>query len=74
VRKAPTPAAKPEGEAKPKAATRVRKKPAGEDAAKVTDGVAAIEPQVEASTEESAKPAVKAKTTVRRVTTKKTGA
>jgi len=80
ARKAPAPAsrteavaAKPEGDAKPKAATRARKKPAADDAAKGSEA-----PQTEASAEESpggdaAKPAVKAKTTVRRVT-KKTGA
>jgi ribosomal protein S3, bacterial type len=79
VRKAPAPvakteamAAKPEGEAKPKAAPRARKKPAAEDAAKAGDA-AKTEPKVEGSTEESAKPAAKAKTTIRRVT-KKTGA
>jgi small subunit ribosomal protein S3 len=79
VRKAPAPAAKtevaarPDGEAKPKAATRARKKPAAnEDAAKAADA-ANTDPKTEGSTEESAKPAAKAKTTVRRVT-KKTGA
>ena len=79
VRKAPAPvarteapAAKPEGEAKPKAAPRARKKPATEDAAKAGDA-AATEPKAEGSTEESAKPAAK-KTTVRRPAAKKTGA
>jgi small subunit ribosomal protein S3 len=65
-------AAKPEGEAKPKAAPRARKKPAAEDAAKAGDA-AKTDAKVEGSTDESAKPAAKAKTTVRRVT-KKTGA
>jgi small subunit ribosomal protein S3 len=77
VRKAPVPAAKteaakPEGEAKPKAAPRARKKPAAEDAVKAGDA-AATEPKAEGSTEESAKPAAK-KTTVRRPAAKKTGA
>jgi len=75
VRKAPAPAAKadaqaakPEGEAKPKAATRARKKP------EANDGDAAkTEAKVDGSTEESAKPAAKAKTTVRRAAPKKTG-
>jgi small subunit ribosomal protein S3 len=73
ARKAPAPAArtevaapKPEGEAKPKAATRARKKPATADAAKT-------EPKAAGSAGESAKPAAKPRTTVRRVT-KKTGA
>ena len=77
TRKAPAPAArtepasaKPEGEAKPKA-TRARKKPAAADAAKAD--AAASETKAEGATGESAKPAAKAKTTVRR-TTKKTGA
>ena len=73
VRKAPTPSPKPEDDAKPKAATRARKKPVGEEAAKVDGAAATTEPQVEASTEETAKLAAKPKTTVRRVT-KKTGA
>ena len=75
VRKAPAPtmkteapAAKTEGEAKPKATTRARKKPAADDAAK-----AGSEAKADAATGEPAKPATKAKTTVRRVT-KKTGA
>src|ERR1017187_634532 len=79
VRKAPTPAAKtetlaakPEGEAKPKAAPRARKKPASEDAAKAGEAAKA-EDKVEGPTSEPAQPAAKAKTTVRRVT-KKTGA
>ena len=78
VRKAPAPAAKtdaavmPEGEAKPKAATRARKKPASEDAAK-PDDAATTEPKAEGSTEEPAKPVAK-KTTVRRAAPKKTGA
>ena len=83
ARKAPAPAArteatvaKPEGEAKPKAAPRARKKPAAGDAAKggeapKTEAKAKVE--AEGSTGEPAKPATKAKTTVRRVT-KKTGA
>jgi small subunit ribosomal protein S3 len=79
VRKAPVPAAKPdaqavkpEGEAKPKAATRARKKPAAE--VEANDGDAAkTEAKVDGSTEESAKPAAKAKTTVRRAAPKKTG-
>ncbi len=77
VRKAPaataraeTPAVKPEGEAKPKSAARARKKPAPGDAAKAED---ADKSAVEGSAAEAAKPAAKAKTTVRRVT-KKTGA
>jgi small subunit ribosomal protein S3 len=77
VRKAPAPvakaevtAAKPEGEAKPKAAPRARKKPAAEDAAKAGE---AAKTETEGSTGEPAQPAAKAKTTVRRVT-KKTGA
>src|ERR1017187_1108522 len=79
VRKAPTLAAKtetlvakPEGEAKPKAAPRARKKPASEDAAKAGEAAKA-EDKVEGPTSEPAQPAAKAKTTVRRVT-KKTGA
>jgi small subunit ribosomal protein S3 len=79
ARKAPAPAsrtepapAKPEADAKPKTTTRARKKPAAADAAKASEA-----PQTEASAEgstgEPAKPAPKAKTTVRRVT-KKTGA
>ena len=83
ARKAPAPAArteatvaKPEGEAKPKAAPRARKKPAAGDAAMggeapKTEAKAKVE--AEGSTGEPAKPATKAKTTVRRVT-KKTGA
>ena len=79
ARKAPAPAArteaavaKPEGEAKPKAAPRARKKPAAGDAAKGGDAPK-TEATAEGSTGEPAKPATKAKTTVRRVT-KKTGA
>jgi len=79
VRKAPTPvakteapAAKPEGEAKPKAAPRARKKPASDDTAKAGETAKAAG-KVEGSTGEPAQPAAKAKTTVRRVT-KKTGA
>ena len=79
ARKAPAPAArteapaaKPEGETKPKTATRARKKPAASDAAK-GDEAPKTEGSAEASTGEPAKPAAKAKTTVRRVT-KKTGA
>jgi small subunit ribosomal protein S3 len=79
ARKAPAPAArteapaaKPEGETKPKTATRARKKPAASDAAK-GDEAPKTEGSPEASTGEPAKPAAKAKTTVRRVT-KKTGA
>jgi small subunit ribosomal protein S3 len=64
--------AKPEGEAKPKTATRPRKKPAADDAAKGGE-VPKTEATAEGSTGEPAKPAAKAKTTVRRVT-KKTGA
>jgi small subunit ribosomal protein S3 len=79
VRKAPAPAgkteaqaAKPDGEAQPKAATRARKKPATE--VEANDGDAAkTEAKVDGSTEESAKPAAKAKTTVRRAAPKKTG-
>ncbi len=66
--KAEAPAAKTEGEVKPKTTTRTRKKPVADDAAK-----AATEAKADASTGETAKPATKAKTTVRRVT-KKTGA
>jgi len=63
---------RPEGEAKPKAATRARKKPAASDAAK--DAAAPkTETAAEAPSGEAAKPAAKAKTTVRRAT-KKTGA
>ncbi len=79
ARKVPAPAArteataaKPEGEAKPKAAPRARKKPAAGDAAKGGDAPK-TEATAEGSTGEPAKPATKAKTTVRRVT-KKTGA
>jgi small subunit ribosomal protein S3 len=79
ARKAPAPAArteagtaKPEGEAKTKTATRTRKKPAADDAAKGGE-VPKTEATAEGSTGEPAKPAAKAKTTVRRVT-KKTGA
>ena len=79
ARKAPAPAArteapaaKPEGETKPKTATRARKKPAASDAAK-GDEAPKTDASAEASTGEPAKPAAKAKTTVRRVT-KKTGA
>ena len=79
VRKAPAPAAKteaqvakPEGEAKPKAATRARKKPATEVETNVGDA-AKTEAKVDGSTEESVKPAAKAKTTVRRAAPKKTG-
>ena len=78
VRKAPVAApkseaaaAKPEGEAKPKSATRARRKPAA-DAAKTADAVK-TEESAEGAATETAKPAAKAKTTVRR-TTKKTGA
>jgi small subunit ribosomal protein S3 len=82
ARKAPTPAAKteaavakPEGEAKPKAAPRARKKPVARDAAKGGEApmAEASKAETEATTGEPAKPATKAKTTVRRVT-KKTGA
>ena len=66
------PAAKPEGEAKPKTATRPRRKPAAEDAAKA-GGEAKTAARTEGRTEEPAKPAAKAKTTAKRVT-KKTGA
>ena len=66
--KAEAPAVKTEGDAKPKTTTRTRKKPVADDAAK-----AATEAKADASTGETAKPATKAKTTVRRVT-KKTGA
>ena len=66
------PAAKPDGEAKPKAPTRTRKKPAAEDAAKSGDAAKA-DVKAEGSAEEPAKPAAKPKSTVRRVT-KKTGA
>jgi small subunit ribosomal protein S3 len=81
ARKAPAPVARTEAPAakteasadtKPKAAPRARKKPASEDAAKASDATT-TEAKVEGSTDESAKPAAKAKTTVRRVT-KKTGA
>ena len=79
ARKAPAPAArteaaaaKPEGEAKPRTATRARKKPAAGDAAKGGEAPN-TEAKAEGSTGEPAKPAAKAKTTVRRVT-KKTGA
>ncbi|MGP1677388.1 MAG: 30S ribosomal protein S3 [Burkholderiales bacterium] len=79
ARKAPAPAArteasaaKPEGEAKPKAAPRARKKPAAGGAAKGGEAPK-TEATAEGSTGEPAKPATKAKTTVRRVT-KKTGA
>jgi len=79
VRKAPAPAAKteaqaakPESEAKPKAAARARKKPGAE--VEANDGDAAkTEAKADGSTEESAKPAAKAKTTVRRAAPKKTG-
>jgi len=78
ARKAPAPApkadaaaAKPDGEAKPKPTTRARKKPAAVDAAKGEAPDAEV--AAEGSTGEAAKPAAKAKTTVRRVT-KKTGA
>ena len=81
VRKAPAPAVRAEvaagtaeGEAKPKATTRARKKPAADDAAKTADPAnAETETNVEGSTGEPAKPAAKPRTTVRRVT-KKTGA
>src|SRR5487761_2187050 len=79
ARKAPAPAArtepaaaKSEGEAKPKTATRARKKPAAGDAAKGSEAPN-TEAKAEGSPGEPAKPAAKAKTTVRRVT-KKTGA
>ena len=81
VRKAPAPApvakapaAKTEAraDAKPKAAPRARKKASSEDAAKAGDATK-TEAKVGGSTNETAKPAAKAKTTVRRVT-KKTGA
>jgi len=65
-------AAKPEGEAKPKAAPRARKKPAAGEAAKGGEAPK-TGATAEGSTGEPAKPAAKAKTTVRRVT-KKTGA
>jgi small subunit ribosomal protein S3 len=68
------PAAKPEGESKPKAATRTRKKPAAGEAAAKGGDTPATEAGAEGSSGEAAKPAVKAKTTVRRATTKKTGA
>jgi len=78
VRKAPAPAAraepasvKPEGEAKPKATTRARKKPVAAEAAK--DANEGDVPKAEGAAGEPAKPAAKAKTTVRRAT-KKTGA
>src|SRR3990172_8522922 len=81
VRKAPAPvartepaAAKPEGEAKPKTATRARKKPAAGHTAKGSEATKTeAKAKAEGSTGEPAKPAAKAKTTVRRVT-KKTGA
>ncbi len=67
-------AAKPEGEAKPKAAPRARKKPVADNAAKGGEAPQTeAKVEVEGSTGEPAKPATKAKTTVRRVT-KKTGA
>ena len=80
-RKAPAPAAKadvaaakPEGEAKPKAAPRARKKAVAGDAAKAGAAPkATAKAETEGSTGETAKPATKAKTTVRRAT-KKTGA
>ena len=81
VRKAPAPVAKAEApaakteasaDAKPKAAPRARKKASSEGAAKAGDATK-TEAKVERSTNETAKPAAKAKTTVRRVT-KKTGA
>ena len=75
VAKAGAPAAKTEAsaDAKPKkAAPRARKKASSEGAAKAGD-VTKTEAKVEGSTNETAKPAAKAKTTVRRVT-KKTGA
>ncbi len=79
ARKAPAPAArtepaaaKSEGEAKPKTAPRARKKPAAGDAAKGSEAPN-TEAKAEGSTGEPAKPAARAKTTVRRVT-KKTGA
>src|SRR5487761_2557191 len=80
ARKAPAPAArteapaaKPEGEAKPKTATRARKKPAASDDAAKGDEAPKTEVSAEGTTGDPAKPAAKAKTTVRRVT-KKTGA
>ena len=75
VAKAGAPAAKTEAsaDAKPKkAAPRARKKASSEGAAKAGD-VTKTEAKAEGSTNETAKPAAKAKTTVRRVT-KKTGA
>jgi small subunit ribosomal protein S3 len=76
VRKVPAPAvkesapaAKTEGEAKPKGATRSRKKPAADDASKAGDTTKAETP-AEGAAGEAAKPKTK---TVRRVT-KKTGA
>ena len=79
ARKAPAPAArneaaavKPEGEAKPRTATRARKQPAAGDADKGAEAPN-TEAKAEGSTGEPAKPAAKVKATVRRVT-KKTGA
>jgi small subunit ribosomal protein S3 len=74
VEKAESPAAKTgaSADAKPKATPRARRKSTAEDAAKAED-VTKTEGTIEGSTGESAKPAAKAKTTVRRVT-KKTGA
>jgi small subunit ribosomal protein S3 len=81
ARKAPAPMARAEAPAakaeagaaaKPKAAPRARKKASTEVAAKAGDATK-TEAVVEGSTGETAKPAARAKTTVRRVT-KKTGA
>jgi small subunit ribosomal protein S3 len=80
VRKAPVPgataeapAAKTEGraDAKPRTAPRARKKTASEGATEAGDA-SKTEAKVEGATDESAKPAADAKTTLRRVT-KKTG-
>jgi small subunit ribosomal protein S3 len=79
VRKAPSPAArteiagKPDGEAKPKPAPRARKKPAAEDDAAKAGDAGQTEIKAEGSNEDSAQPAAKAKTTVRRAAPKKTG-
>jgi small subunit ribosomal protein S3 len=81
ARKAPAPVVKAEAsavkaeasaDAKPKAAPRARKKASSENAAKASDATK-TEAKAEGSNNETAKPAAKAKTTVRRVT-KKTGA
>ena len=65
-------ASQPSDEVKPKTATRARKKPAEGDATK-GDEAPKTAADAEGQTGETAKPAAKAKTTVRRVT-KKTGA